>query len=165
VIETGSRTELLTSLLPRLAAAYRSMPQSKLLGKLPDGRSRAQAGHALAAALAVAGQGVEERDQVDPPVWRVLPFDGPFVVGDQIGVTGHDLLRAIALVITAAAVAASAAASAAAPTDANAEGDADVDVDATMTMWTVWAADGVRVPVDQLLADALTATKALAQAL
>jgi hypothetical protein len=157
VIETGSRTELLTSLLPRLAAAYRSMPQSKLLGKLPDGRSRAQAGHALAAALAVAGQGVEERDQVDPPVWRVLPFDGPFVVGDQIGVTGHDLLRAIALVITAAAAAA------AAPTDANAEGDADVD--ATMTMWTVWAADGVRVPVDQLLADALTATKALAQAL
>ena len=29
-----------------------------------------------------------------PPAWRSLPFEGPFVVGDQIGVTGHDLLAA-----------------------------------------------------------------------
>jgi hypothetical protein len=116
VIETGSRTEPLTPLtrptplgpllplLPRLAATYRAMPQSKLLGRLPepDGRSRAEAGHALAARLAVVGQGIEERDRPEPPVWRALPFDGPFVVGDQISVTGHDLLRVASAVLPVA---------------------------------------------------------------
>lgn len=26
------------------------------------------------------------------PDWRELPFDGHFIVGDQIAVTGHDLI-------------------------------------------------------------------------
>lgn len=84
----------LDSVLTRLASAYRSLPESKLLGRLPDGRTRAVAGHELAALIAAAAQGVEDRSRPSTPSWRPLPYEGPFVVGDQIGVTGHDLLSA-----------------------------------------------------------------------
>jgi hypothetical protein len=86
----------LETVLTRLSAHFRSMPESRLLGRLPDGRSRAAAGHELAGLLALAAQGVEDRGRHVPPTWRALPFEGPFVVGDQIGVTGHDLLVACA---------------------------------------------------------------------
>jgi hypothetical protein len=79
------------------------MPESKLLGRLPDGRSRAAAGHELASLIALAAQGVEDRTRPVPPAWRALPFEGPFVVGDQIGVTGHDLLAAAAFTTATAA--------------------------------------------------------------
>jgi hypothetical protein len=92
VIDTDHRTEPLADAVSRLASVYRSLPQSKLLGQLPDGRPRAVAGHALAALLARAGQGVEERALGSAPVWRTVPFDGVFVVGDQIAVTGYDLV-------------------------------------------------------------------------
>lgn len=72
------------------------MPESKLLGRLPDGRSRAAAGHELASLVAFAAQGVEDRARPHPPTWRLLPFEGAFVVGDQIGVTGRDLAAACA---------------------------------------------------------------------
>lgn len=72
------------------------MPESKLLGRLPDGRSRSAAGYELAGLLALAAQGVEERDLPTTPSWRALPFEGPFIVGDQLGVTGYDLLAAYA---------------------------------------------------------------------
>ena len=78
-----------------LAASYRSLPQSKLLGVLPDGSSRAEAGHRFAALLAALGQGVEERHSAMAPTWRELPFDGAFIVGDQIAVTGHDLVAGL----------------------------------------------------------------------
>ncbi len=42
--------------------------------------------------LAAMGQGVEERASATVPDWRELPFDGHFIVGDQIAVTGHDLI-------------------------------------------------------------------------
>lgn len=84
----------LETVLNRLASRYRGMPESKLLGRLPDGRSRATAGHELASLIALAAQGVEDRSRPVPPTWRPLPFEGAFVVGDQIGVTGHDLLAA-----------------------------------------------------------------------
>jgi hypothetical protein len=90
----------LETVLTRLSAHFRSMPESKLLGRLPDGRSRAAAGHELAGLVALAAQGVEDQDRRKPPAWRALPFEGPFVVGDQIGVTGHDLLVASAMAIT-----------------------------------------------------------------
>jgi hypothetical protein len=92
VIETGHRTDPLTRAVALLAASYRSLPQSKLLALLPDGRSRAEAGHRFAALLAALGQGVEERASDAAPLWRDLPFDGAFIVGDQIAVTGHDLV-------------------------------------------------------------------------
>jgi hypothetical protein len=87
----------LEAVLTRLAGRFRGMPESKLLGRLPDGRSRAAAGHELAALVACAAQGVEDRGLLSTaPEWRRLPFEGPFVVGDQIGVTGHDLVAACA---------------------------------------------------------------------
>lgn len=92
MIETGHRTDPLTQAVAFFAATYRSLPQSKLLGLLSDGRSRAQAGHRFAALLAAMGQGVEERVSAQAPRWRDLPFDGHFIVGDQIAVTGHDLV-------------------------------------------------------------------------
>ena len=93
----------LETVLIRLSAHFRSMPESKLLGRLPDGRLRAAAGHELAERVALAAQGVEDRGRSVPPTWRALPFDGPFAVGDQIGVTGHDLLVACGAVAGAAA--------------------------------------------------------------
>ena len=94
MIDTDHRTEPLADALSRLASVFRALPQSKLLGLLPDGRSRAMAGHGLAVLLARAGQGVEERGGA-APVFRDVPFDGPFVVGDQIAVTGHDLVAGL----------------------------------------------------------------------
>jgi len=72
------------------------MPQSRLLGRLPDGRSRAEAGHELADELAKAAQGIEERFSAGPPRWRAVPFVGPFVVGDQLVVLGNELSAAVA---------------------------------------------------------------------
>lgn len=95
MIDTGHRTDPLTRAVAYLAASYRALPQSKLHGMLPDGRSRAEAGHRFAALLAAFGQGVEERALDVPPTWRSLPFDGVFIVGDQIAVTGHDLVAGI----------------------------------------------------------------------
>ena len=96
MIQTRHRTDSLTQTVVHLAASYRALPQSKLLGLLRDGRSsRAEAGHRFAALLATFGQGVEERALDVPPVWRELPFDGPFIVGDQIAVTGRDLVAGI----------------------------------------------------------------------
>ena len=82
--------------LTRLAGAFRAMPQSKLLGRLPDGRSRAEAGHALADALAKAAQGIDERSSDQPPLWRAVPFVGPFAVGDQLMVLGNEFCGALA---------------------------------------------------------------------
>lgn len=91
--------ERLDSLLTRMASAYRSLPESKLLGRLPDGRTRATAGYELAVLIATAAQGVEDRARPSAPSWRSLPYEGPFVVGDQIGVTGNDLLEACARLV------------------------------------------------------------------
>jgi len=102
----------LETVLTRLASRYRAMPESKLLGRLSDGRSRAAAGHELASLLALAAQGVEDSARPLPPVWRSLPFEGPFVVGDQLGVTGHDLLAAYARLGADSAAGAAAAAAA-----------------------------------------------------
>ncbi|MDH6123103.1 hypothetical protein [Kitasatospora sp. GP82] len=68
-----------------LADRLRSMPQSRLDGAVPGHPSRAAAGLALArqlatTALALAGQ---------PP--HEFPDVGPFAVGDQLTVAGHEL--------------------------------------------------------------------------
>ena len=137
----------LETVLTRLASRYRAMPESKLLGRLSDGRSRAAAGHELAGLLALAAQGVEDRARPLPPAWRSLPFEGPFVVGDQLGVTGHDLLAACARL--GASASASAYSSAAATT-------------------AVWAPPGVRCDragVGTVLDRVLTAAEDLARVL
>ena len=93
---TPSDPARLGAALARLGGVYRSMPESKLLGRLPDGRSRAVAGHALADELARAAQGIAERSRAQPPLWREVPFVGPFVVGDQLTVMGYELSAAVA---------------------------------------------------------------------
>ena len=71
------------------------MPESKLLGRLPDGRTRAVAGHGLADEFAKAAQGIAERSSALPPRWRSVPFIGPFVVGDQLTVMAYELSAAL----------------------------------------------------------------------
>ncbi|GAB2597899.1 hypothetical protein GCM10027168_33480 [Streptomyces capparidis] len=75
----------------RLADRFRSLPQSRLLAAVPGHDSRAAAGFALASWLAEAAQRLEEPGAAP----RALPFAGPFAVGDQIAVTGHDLALAV----------------------------------------------------------------------
>jgi hypothetical protein len=57
--------------------------------------NRAQAGRALAQALATATQGIEDGDQPATPVWRVVPRLDDLAVGDQVRVLAHDLLAAL----------------------------------------------------------------------
>ncbi|WP_157436547.1 hypothetical protein [Actinospica robiniae] len=142
--------ERLDSLLTRLASAYRSLPESKLVGRLPDGRTRAAAGHELAVLIATAAQGVEDRSRPSAPSWRPLPYEGPFVVGDQIGVTGHDLLAACARLALGPAAAPGAA-------SASASGEVSAST-------AVWAPPGVRCDrtgVGTLLTRVLTAAEEL----
>lgn len=103
MIEFGDRsTNADTAELPDVGAAlaklggvYRSMPESKLLGRVPDGRWRAVAGHALADEVAKAAQGIVERLGAAAPEWRDVPFIGPFVVGDQLTVMAYELTAAL----------------------------------------------------------------------
>lgn len=79
----------------RLASFYRSLPESKLLRRTDDGRTAARAGYDLADLLARLGQGVEEREAEREPTWRQVPELGAFSVGDQIAVTGQDVVAAL----------------------------------------------------------------------
>jgi hypothetical protein len=73
----------------RLADRYRHLPESRLNGRIdPDdpadpARSRADAGLVLARRLAALG---------DAPTGSYVPDLGGFAVGDQIAVTGLDLV-------------------------------------------------------------------------
>ncbi|WP_327680206.1 hypothetical protein [Kitasatospora sp. NBC_00458] len=73
-----------------LADRFRSMPQSRLHGAVPGHPSRAAAALALARWMAAVAQAAE-----GGPV-RELPEAGAFAVGDQLAVTGHDLVAALA---------------------------------------------------------------------
>jgi hypothetical protein len=68
------------------------MPQSRLLGAVPGHPSRAAAGLALARELA---DRTEQLVAGPRAVRRELPDAGAFAVGDQIAVTGHDLVTAL----------------------------------------------------------------------
>lgn len=78
----------------RLADRLRSLSDTRLARPLPPHSSRADAAHTLAQALAQADQGVEQRADPQPPAWRRVPRLHDFAVGDQVAVTGHDLVRA-----------------------------------------------------------------------
>jgi len=64
----------------------------------PPYESRAQAGRAAAAELARAAEALEAAAAGKPPDERDLPTVSDFAVGDQVAVTGHDLLAAMDLV-------------------------------------------------------------------
>jgi hypothetical protein len=91
--ESGPRAALADE-LHRLTDLYRRMPHSKFSQKLEPYGDRASAGAWLASQLAALAQGVEEWDRPRPPKWRRLPDVGAFALGDQIAVTGKDLLAA-----------------------------------------------------------------------
>lgn len=76
----------LTTEVDRFADRLRAMPQSALL------RGAAAEAHELAGELARRAQLLECPDR-DP---RPLPDAGPFAVGDQLAVAGHDLAEALA---------------------------------------------------------------------
>lgn len=102
----------LTWEIDALADRYRGLSQARLRGALPspvaftrpaagtgghepaDGSrvSRAGAGHRLAQLLADAAAGVAGRAADVPPASRPVPIIDLFALGEQIAVTGHDLV-------------------------------------------------------------------------
>jgi hypothetical protein len=90
----GHASDELAVEVTRLAEAYRRMPHSKFTLRLDPYGDRATAGHWLATRFAVLAQGLEEADRPEAPEWRRLPALEPFALGDQLEVTGKDLLRA-----------------------------------------------------------------------
>jgi hypothetical protein len=66
------------------------------IGRLPESRLRARAasGLELAQELADAAAGIEARAAANPPPPREVPALSLFAVGDQVAVTGADLLAA-----------------------------------------------------------------------
>lgn len=76
----------------RVADRLRSLSQARLAAPVPPHASRADAARAVARRLAEAAQGIVERDSPVEPSWRELPVLSDFAVGDQVAVTGHDLL-------------------------------------------------------------------------
>jgi hypothetical protein len=73
--------------LTRVVDFLRSMPLAKLSRPVHDGPTRAEVARAVAQWLADAGARTQGR-----PV-RAVPDVGDAAVGDQIAVTGADLLR------------------------------------------------------------------------
>jgi len=66
---------------------------------MPPYRSRAQAARGAAQAMANAAAALEFAAVSDGGFpWRPLPELPDFAVGDQVAVTGHDLLAAVELV-------------------------------------------------------------------
>lgn len=86
----------------RVADRLRTLSAARLAGPLtapPAGWSpdttRAAAGRVAAGRLAAAAEALEAAAAGRQPVERPLPRLGDFAVGDQVAVTGHDLLAAI----------------------------------------------------------------------
>jgi hypothetical protein len=75
-----------------VADRLRGLSQARLSGPAPPHASRADAGRAAAQALADAAQVLAERASGTVPARRPLPRLGDFAVGDQVAVTGRDLL-------------------------------------------------------------------------
>jgi hypothetical protein len=78
----------------RVADRLRNLSQARLSAAAPPHASRAAAARAAAQLLADASAGLEAREDSSGPTWRTLPDLGDFAVGDQLAVTGHDLLAA-----------------------------------------------------------------------
>jgi hypothetical protein len=92
----GSLPEELAADVRRVSDRLAGLSESRLQGPAPPHASRADAARTAARALAVAGQGLEERDGAEEPAWRTLPQLADRAVADQVAVAGHDLLGALA---------------------------------------------------------------------
>lgn len=78
----------------RLADRLRTLADTRLARPLDGGATAADRAHALAQALADAEQGIAGRAAKRPPAWRAVPRLGDLAVGDQVAVTGADLVAA-----------------------------------------------------------------------
>lgn len=92
----GPLREELAADVRRVADRLRSLSQARLAAPVPPHATRADAARQAAAVLATAAQGVEERARPTEPAWRTLPALADFAVGDQVAVTGQDLVAAAA---------------------------------------------------------------------
>ncbi|MDQ1664455.1 MAG: hypothetical protein QOH75_486 [Actinomycetota bacterium] len=80
----------------RVVDRLRGLSQARLAAGAPPHQSRAAAARRAAQLIADAAQGIEEHDGDIEPAWRTLPTLHDFAVGDQVAVTGQDLLIAAA---------------------------------------------------------------------
>jgi hypothetical protein len=94
--EPASLPERLATEITRVSERLRTLPLTRLSAPVPPYPSRAAAAHALAQRLAVAAQGIESRATPEPPAWREVPRLADHAAGDQVAVTGRDLLDALA---------------------------------------------------------------------
>lgn len=92
--EDADAVGVLAGEVGRVADRLRSMSDVRLGQPFPPVGTRASAALDLAQLLADAAQGVEERDRPHPPASRVVPDVGVFALGDQVAVTGTDLVTA-----------------------------------------------------------------------
>jgi hypothetical protein len=76
----------------RVAERLRTLSEAQLAAQAPPYPSRAAGARRVAQALADAAQALEERDSGAEPRWRDVPALSDLAVGDQVALTGHDLL-------------------------------------------------------------------------
>jgi len=88
----GTVRDELTADVRRVVERLRTLSPAQLAAPAPPHPSRAAGGRAVAQALATAAQGIEDRMSPGEPHWRTLPELADLAVGDQVAVTGHDLL-------------------------------------------------------------------------
>jgi hypothetical protein len=82
--------------LDGVVKTLRTTPATRLRARLVGPfHSRADAGRALARALAIAAQGIEDADEPAMPQWREPPVLADLAVGDQVRVLAHDLLAVL----------------------------------------------------------------------
>ncbi len=79
----------------RVSDRLRNLSQARLQAPVPPFPSRAAASREAARVLSVAAQGIEARADATEPSWRQPPELADFAVGDQVAVTGHDLLAVL----------------------------------------------------------------------
>ncbi len=80
----------------RVSDRLRHVSEAQLATPAGPYATRADAGRHAAQALATAAQALEEGAGPASPAWRTVPRLADFAVGDQVAVTGQDLLAAAA---------------------------------------------------------------------
>jgi hypothetical protein len=87
VLELGRDVE-------RVSDRLRGLSEARLAAAAPPHSSRAEVARATAQTLADAAAGLEAGGDPVAPTWRTLPELIDLAAGDQLAVTGHDLLAA-----------------------------------------------------------------------
>ncbi|MGH8868815.1 MAG: hypothetical protein ACRDYU_12540 [Actinomycetes bacterium] len=80
----------------RLSQRLRGLGLPRLAQDLHPYGTRGDAGHRAAQVLADLAHGVEDRNDPSAPRWREVPRLSDASIGDQVAVTGHDAVAAVA---------------------------------------------------------------------